>query len=404
MNTRKLSFCRLAALLVILLLCTIPAMALDITVDPNCTYCLSETDFFASDGALDGIYISSVPASSACTIRYGSRTLRAGDVLPTSALSQVYVSPASGNSLDGTLTYCPIANGTVDTARQLRFSFLRGQNKAPTALDCELETYKNIANEGTLNVTDPDGDALTFTITAQPKRGTVDLREDGTFTYTPKENKVGKDKFTFYAEDPAGNRSEEATVSIRILKPLDAARYTDMASHDGEYYAMWLKETGAYTGSQIAGNLCFCPDMPISRGEFLVMAMQVFSAQPEQAALTAGFTDEQQIPDWMRPYVVSALRTGVIGGSASQDGLYFHPTAELTRAEAAIIVQNLAQIPQAHSVFAGDETVPVWARSAMQSLDAVGVSLDAPWDGSMTRMEAAELLYDAHCLHSQPEI
>ncbi|MFR8332989.1 MAG: Ig-like domain-containing protein [Oscillospiraceae bacterium] len=47
------------------------------------------------------------------------------------------------------------------------------------------------------------------------------MGEDGAFTHTPKKNKVGKDSFSFTATDEAGAVSNEATVTIEILKPLD---------------------------------------------------------------------------------------------------------------------------------------------------------------------------------------
>jgi VCBS repeat-containing protein len=43
-----------------------------------------------------------------------------------------------------------------------------------------------LPNEGKLKVTDPEGQAMTYTVLRQPKRGTVEIREDGSFVYTPK--------------------------------------------------------------------------------------------------------------------------------------------------------------------------------------------------------------------------
>lgn len=121
-------------------------------------------------------------------------------------------------------------------ASELRISLLNGKNQPPAAADSTFETYKNISNSGTLKVSDPDGDALTYTLVRAPKRGTVELHEDGTFTYTPEENKVGKDSFVFTAADPAGNVSNEACVKIKIVKPTDRAVYSDL-DEDAQYLA-----------------------------------------------------------------------------------------------------------------------------------------------------------------------
>ena len=67
---------------------------------------------------------------------------------------------------------------------------------------------------------DPEGEVLEFRITKRPARGAVTLAEEGSarFTYTPYENKTGRDHFTYVAVDPAGNTSHPAVVSIRIQK------------------------------------------------------------------------------------------------------------------------------------------------------------------------------------------
>ena len=405
MNIHKRFLCRVAALALALLIGIVPAAAVKISVAPGCTYTLSHSDFAETD--MDGVYISSIPSGS--SIRYGSRTLRAGDVLPYEALKNLRVEPSDFASGDASLIYCPIADNCVGVAQEVRFSFLRGQNKAPTAQDVELETYKNIANTGTFRADDPENDTLTYAVTKEPKRGSVAVHEDGTFTYTPKENKVGKDYFQFTATDAAGNVSNEARVNIRIVKPTDKAIYSDMSAQNGEYLAMWLKEAGAYTGSRIAGNLCFAPHSAVTRGEFLVMGMQVFGAQPDDASLTAGFADESEFPSWMQPYIVRALRSGFVSGSSTDGELYFYPTDALTRAEAAVMVQNILDLPlpESTAVFAADSAVPSWAQSAVLSLQSAGVRLDAEADGPLTRLEAAKLLYDAYCVQtfaSQPQM
>ena len=127
--------------------------------------------------------------------------------------------------------------------------------------------------------------------------------------------------------------------------------------------------------------------------------MHVFGREPDDAALTSGFADEEQAASWLRPYLTSALRAGVIGGTPSDDGLLFRPTAELTRAEAAVIVAKLLDLPQdtaqTVSTIQTDDAVPTWAKSAAAALQTAGLSLDVANTGSITRLEAAQLLYEA---------
>lgn len=379
------------------------AFASEIHLTGTSGYCLSGADFTSGSTSPEGIYLSSLPDASVCSVHYKSRVLRAGDVIPAEALSLLTIEPAPGAQDSASLVYCPIVNGEVLQPQTIALSVRAGKNSAPVAEDMTFETYKNVAHSAALAVSDADGDALSYTLVKEPSRGTVEFSSDGTFTYTPKENKVGKDSFTFTATDEKGNVSNEATVKIRIVKPTDKAYYADMASSTDEYYAMWLKEQGIYTGKSIAGNICFEPDGTVGRGEFLVMAMRVLGAPADDAALTSGFADEETTPVWMKPYIVSAFRSGMISGVSSEDGMLFRPQAALSGAEAAVMLQNMLQLPQSSSraVFAGsgEDAVPAWAQSAVSTLSEAGIQINAAQSADpITRIEAAKLLYDVYAL------
>ena len=98
---------------------------------------------------------------------------------------------------------------------------------------------------------------MTFTVTRQPRRGSVTVNADGSFTYTPKKNKVGVASFTYTATDPAGKVSREATVTVTILKPTDATQYTDTVGKSCRFAAEWMKHTGIFVAEQVAENACF---------------------------------------------------------------------------------------------------------------------------------------------------
>lgn len=391
---------RLLACALVLCALTGAVCAAELTLDCASVQTLTETDFSES-GTLSGIYISSVPSAAICEIRLDGRRICAGDVLSADTLDKLTLVPLTQREAQTALTYRPIQAGALGAPQTLRFTLTSGKNAAPIAADSELETYKNISNSGVLSVSDPDGDALEFTLVREPKRGTVELHADGSFTYTPDENKVGKDSFIYTATDTAGNVSEEATVKIRIVRPTDKAVYTDI-SDENRYTAVWLREHGVYSGRTLAGNLCFGPNETLTRGEFLVMAMSLFDREPEEALLTSGFADEESAPEWMRPYIVSAFRSGMISGSAGEDGLLFRPTEPLSYAEAAVMLQSIADLPQleAQSVFGGDadtETVPVWAQSAAAALRQAGISFPAEQaQESITRLAAGELLMQTY--------
>ena len=391
---------KLAALTLVLLVFASSAQALELRVSSLDGLALSAEVFSESD-TLEGVYVASVPSQLDAEVSLGARTLRAGDVLDRSMLSQLLVLPAENRDASCELVYCPIEGGEVLPSRALELSILTGKNEAPVCRDVKFETYKNIANTGVLSASDPEGDTLTYQLVKEPKRGTVDIAPDGSFTYTPAQNKVGKDVFTYTATDSAGNVSNVANVTVKIVKPTDKAMYQDLAGDTLAYTAMWLKDRGVYTGKRIAGNLCFEPEGTLTRGEFLVMAMKLLGAEPESARLTSGFADESKTPAWMRPYIVSAFKSGMVSGVTSPDGMVFRPSSNLTRAEAAVMLQNILDLPQSQeaAVFSEDCAVPVWAQASVSALESAGISIPVTTSAeNLTRREAAELLYECWTL------
>ena len=391
---------KLAALTLVLLVFASSAQALELRVSSPDGLALSAEVFSESD-TLEGVYVASVPSQLDAEVSLGARTLRAGDVLDRSMLSQLLVLPAENRDASCELVYCPIEGGEVQPSRALELSILTGKNEAPVCRDVKFETYKNIANTGVLSASDPEGDTLTYQLVKEPKRGTVDIAPDGGFTYTPAQNKVGKDVFTYTATDSAGNVSNVANVTVKIVKPTDKAMYQDLAGDTLAYTAMWLKDRGVYTGKRIAGNLCFEPEGSLTRGEFLVMAMKLLGAEPESARLTSGFADESKTPAWMRPYIVSAFKSGMVSGVTSPDGMVFRPSSNLTRAEAAVMLQNILDLPQSQeaAVFSEDCAVPVWAQASVSALESAGISIPVTTSAeNLTRREAAELLYECWTL------
>ena len=389
-----------AALLALFVLAgsmTLPAAAQVRTVDPTAQFCFSQDDF--TSAAADGIFLTSVPQETLATVRYGSRVLKAGDALPTEALGDLTLEAKCVTAQEVTIGYCTLSDGVLSGVQELKLSILPKEDQPPTAEDGSLETYKNIAGSGTLSAADPEGKPLTYNLMKEPKRGSVELHEDGTFTYTPDKNKVGKDSFTYTVTDSGGNTSQEAKISIEIRKPTDKATYADMDGDPDAFYAMWLKEAGLFTGATVGGNLCFEPEKTVSRGEFLVMVMKLVDAQADETGLTSGFSDEAATPVWLQPYIVSALGSGMISGVSSEDGVVFRPEAALSRAEAAVMLQNVLQLPAptAKTVFSETDAaaVPAWAADATAALSAAGISLgDTAQADAITRREVAKLLYE----------
>ena len=277
--------------------------------------------------------------------------------------------------------------------------YAAAENSAPIAQNLELSTYRGVSVGGRLSATDPDGDALSFQITTDPVKGSIDLDDDGHFVYTPESGKRGRDYFGYRATDTSGNRSQEATVIIRIEKQKSSLTYADMSGNSAAYAAQRLAEEGVFTGEILAGQAVFAPDTPVSRSEFLAMCMAVAGKAPAVKTGSTGFADDADIPVWAKPYVSAALTEGIISGYADRDSsAVFAPNDGISVTEAAVILDRSVRLTDAVAAWFGfDDAVPAWAKQSAANVASCGLLPEGCSfsDGSLTRAQAAEMLCGA---------
>lgn len=358
-------------------------------VDSGSVYCFSAGDF-SGENTVVGICLTEVPQKEG-TIQLGTRILRPGDILTAEQVSQMTFTPVNTETDQSVqVSYLPIYEDYVAESTTMTIAIRGKEDKAPVAEDMALETYKNLENTGKLKVSDPEGQSLTFTITRQPKRGTVTIAEDGTFTYTPKKNKVGVDSFTYTATDPAGKVSREATVTITILKPTDATQYTDTLGKECRFAAEWMRHTGIFVGESLAETPCFSPEREVTRGEFVTMLVKALDIPTDEELTDTGYTDE--IPQWLQPYLAAAQRAGLTAGLPNQEA--FGAGEVITGAEVSVMLQNALDLTmQQEAAATQDEAVPAWAQSAVTVTNDAGFALEA--GAPLTRGTAAQVLYQA---------
>lgn len=364
-------------------------------VDSDAAYCFTEEDF-THEEPLAGICITQLPDPEAGTVMLDNRVLRPGDILTSQQLARMTFCPVrTETDREASVTYLPIYENRVAPSATLCLSIRGKEDKAPVAQDSTLETYKNLANDGTLKVSDPEGQTLTFTLLREPKRGQVQLNQDGTYQYTPKKNKVGVDSFTFTATDPAGNVSREATVTVQILKPTEARQYSDTLGTDCRFEAEWLRNTGLFAGEQIGSDLCFFPGKEVSRGQFLAMVVNALEIPLEQEVWSAV---PQDTPHWLKPYLAAALRSGLTAGWPETETGSFESDRAVTGAEAAVMLQNALDLAISRNTLeaaerSGEEAteIPVWAAVSLSAMEENGISMDA--QAPLTRGDAAKILY-----------
>ncbi len=90
-------------------------------------------------------------------------------------------------------------------------------NSVPVAFDVSIKTNVDESIDETLNGEDADGDALTYSVTALPSMGTVEVLDaaTGAFRYSPDNAAFGTDLFRYRVNDGTDN-SAEAAVTIAI--------------------------------------------------------------------------------------------------------------------------------------------------------------------------------------------
>ena len=351
---------------------------------------------------LNRITIQTLPDPGAGTLVIGGQPLEVGSAVDSSALAGLrFQSSQNPTVTTTTFTFTPdFSSGLGSKVTTVTIYLLTEENQAPIARNMDLATYKNIAITGYFDAVDGEGDNLSFQLTSTPARGAVTLAEDGSsqFVYTPYENKTGSDSFTYVAVDPAGNTSPEARITVRIEKANTSVTYADLEGHSAHKAAIRLAEQGIYVGQSINGRYFFDPNAPVSRAQFLSMAMDAAGLEPLVGVTLTGFSDDEAIPTWAKGSVSAALKAGAIQGSQNADGApIFGADAHITHGEATVMLNKLLNISDVPVEVFFSSSEPHWASQAAANLAASGVIRGETAGAhtlstSMTRAEAAEML------------
>ena len=269
-----------------------------------------------------------------------------------------------------------------------------GAGSAPIAENLEITTFRNVSVGGQLKATDPDGDVLRFELTTSPVKGKLVLSENGSFVYTPADGKRGRDYFGYKVYDTEGNASSEGTVIIKIEKQKSKVTYSDMDGNGAYCAAIALAEKDIFVGESIGGQYVFNADAPVTRGQFLTMCLKLTDSDILSGVITTGFADDEEIPTYMKPYVSTALLTGVISGYS--DGIntaVFNGNNYISYSEAAVMLNKALNLTDVSAMSYG-ETAPVWAAQACANLTACRIS-DYSELPQLTRADSAKLIYNA---------
>lgn len=351
------------------------------------------------DAQLSSILVTSLPDPSAGVLTIGSQPVPEGSEVALAAIDGLRFTPLSSPMLSATsFSFTPVfAGGLTGEDVTVGLYLLASANEAPVAQDLCLCTYKNVEVQGAFAGVDPEGDLLTFQLVSKPARGAVTQAEDGSaqFTYTPYENKTGKDAFTYVAVDAVGNTSAPATVTVKIEKQKTKVCYSDMTGVEGHREAVRLAEAGLLIGEQMGSEYLFHPEETVSRAQFTALAMAAAELDVMKEASVTGFADDEVMAAWCKPFVSSALRSGVVQGSFDENGqVVFQAGAPITAAEAAVLLNRALRVTDVAETFApvsGD--TPAWCVQAVANLSSCNaLPASAVLSEPLTRSQAAVML------------
>ena len=237
----------------------------------------------------------------------------------------------------------------------------------------EFSTYVNVTHFGILHGIDPEDDKLRFEVVSQPRRGVLIMTnyQTGEFMYIPERGARGRDSFCYNVIDRFGNRSEVATVNVRINRPDTTLVYSDMDGHPAHNAAITLAAQGIMVGRVRGAVSYFEPDAYVTRGEFQEIILSAMGVSQADDYVFSNFESDTNI--------TPTLNT------------------PLTRAEAAVMVTRLIYAGEVAPVrpFNDADFIPAWAVDSLSTLRGAGListrgGYIRPID-NITRGETAEI-------------
>ncbi len=353
----------------------------------------SNDDFCNHTGIIyyDNIKITSLPDSSEGILSVAGNNVIEGQQLSFADCDRLVFSPADTTT---TSSFSFSLNDGYDIRCTIKLA--ENFNYSPTALSAmtAIETFSGMTLNGNMVAHDPEGDPITFEITKYPKGEISYNSRTGNFIY--KARTKGKDSFSFVAKDDWGNYSEEAEIELSVSANTTGISFKDMKNNSAYAAAVNVINDGIMTASEANGEVFFEPDSTVSRLDFLIAAMNTMGASNLPDVSKTDFADDNEIPLDAKSYVYSAEKLGIIKGTQADDGkIYFNPNTEITRAEAAVLVNNIIGYSSFGS-YSFEDTVPTWAENAISSMFELGIfTTDNGYvnaSAKITKAETAQLL------------
>lgn len=228
------------------------------------------------------------------------------------------------------------------------------------------------------------------------------------FPYTPQKGYTGTDSFSYTATDCYGNKSVPAKVTVTVTKTASNIDYADMTEHWAHNSALNIFAQGLMSGvtDTETGKTLFLPNEPVSRGDFLAMAL-IAAGKESNIEFTAQttFADDETIPVNIKSYAAYAKEHSIVSGYTDETGrTCFASASPITRSEAAVMIDRILSLPEASEeanameTFVDCSSIPAWANTSLAKVTSRGIFNGTGFGELLpaqpvTRAETAEILW-----------
>jgi len=346
----------------------------------------SAKDFDELIGAdIASITILTLPERESGTLLLSGTPVLANQIISRKNISNLTFMPADASE-GGSFSFGTVApSAPINALCELKLC--DSLNLSPSLFYTDtlcFSTYEGIALYGKMKANDPEGDGTFFKLSSYPKNGSVFIDKDsGRFIYRPAKDFTGKDSFCYRATDVFGGESKDVMISIDVRNADAALNYVDLAEDEGKAQAMYLDEIGIIKGESFGSAASFYPDRTVTRGQFLLMATELFEhsafeiSVKDPSLLEERFADAEKIPEHLKPYACFAAAQGYIVGIERDGETFFDANEPITRAQAAVVLKKMLKLENTElaiaPTFSDIDSIPAWAQDSVYVLSKYGV-------------------------------
>lgn len=196
-------------------------------------------------------------------------------------------------------------------------------NQAPSLTPVQLTGQSEGPITGRLDAVDPDGDALTYSISANPQHGAAVVNGDGSYTYTPATGFAGNDSFVVAVTDTGFHinlldlfRPASTSASVAVSQGALASnlRFQFVYGTGSQYWSSAARSALESAAAQLSSYIVVTSPVTITydvTGQSSVLFTTLASAGSDFITGDSGF---------LQTVVQSKIQTGVDANGSAADG------------------------------------------------------------------------------------